>query len=844
MLEARDVASTISRDIVLGSNAVISAKFQNANPFVTLAGVVSGGRLAATGGGTIALTSTNSFTGLSVGDNTTVLFTADANLGQNAAITVTGGGLVGSSTAAAADTTIARSLVLEGRGGIHVGNNPIIWSGAISGAGSLLKSGPGEVWLTGANTYTGGTIARSGNLRIEADSQLGAAGTGLELAGGGLRASKSFTTARPVQLTGNGSILVDQDQTLTLDGVVSGDNLTKVGFGTLRLTNGGNSYAATFHNGGILIGTSQSLRGDIRMDENADNPVTRTLTFDQAADGTFAGRITGLGALIKEGTGRLSLTADNVVKSGTSINGGTLAINGKLTSDVVVNEGGTLAGSKNVVGKVTLNGGKIAPGNSIGTLTIDGSLTINSGTLEMAVSPTASDQINVIGPDGIITLGVHKLQLDFEPGLYAPRTYTLLSASQEIRGQIDTATAISPPANFTGRAFTTSKEVQLTLTAALGRGLTLSGNQQALTGALDATYNASGALPANLAGLYGLSGAGLGSVLTLATGEVATGLQTSATQMTNGFLNLLLNPFMDGQSDVRIGRQLPGATPADAPAQGSGWNLWAAGFYGSDSFDGNAAVGSHDLSNSGQSFVLGLDYRASASTVVGIALGVGGSQWSLADNLGDGDSTAFQAGLYGITNWGPVYLSGALSFVNQWASTDRSVLAERLQGDIDAQTYGARIEAGYRLATGFGGITPYAAGQVQRFYSSDYAETGGAANSFALDFEAQSTSYERTELGLRLDTGTSGGTRQWSFNARAAWAHDWFDQPSMTAAFRNLPGTDFVVVGAERSSNLALLSAGAEVRLAKGLSLVARFNSELGNVSTTVSGSGALLFAF
>jgi uncharacterized protein with beta-barrel porin domain len=286
---------------------------------------------------------------------------------------------------------------------------------------------------------------------------------------------------------------------------------------------------------------------------------------------------------------------------------------------------------------------------------------------------------------------------------------------------------------------------------------------------------------------------------------------------------------------------VPGA--ADSAAYGSGWSVWASGLYGSDSFDGNADIGSSQLSNTAQSFVMGADYGVSGSTIIGVAVGVGGSQWSLDDNFGTGDGTALEVGVYGITNWGPVYLSGALSFINNWASTDRTVLGERLLADVDAQSYGGRIEAGYRWATGFGGITPYAAGQAQWFNSGDYAENGGAATGFALDYASTSTADQRTELGLRFDTA-SGTAKQWAFNARAAWAHDWFNDPVMTASFRTLPDTSFTVRGAERSSNLALLSAGAEVQLGKGVSLIARFNSELGNQSTMLSGTGALRIAF
>jgi autotransporter-associated beta strand protein len=850
----------VSRDIMLGLNAVITPVCEAGSTTacgsieLVISGVVSGGQLNVGpyrsaegtilgGAGTITLANANSFNGLSV-SGTNVRVTTTANLGQTTAILLADGGSIGTTNDTPANADFTHGLLLgEGGGAIHVESAPIIWSGFISGDALLRKTGAGELWLTGDVVHGLGTRIEQGSIRISSDDHLGAPGAPVDLAGGELVVTGSFAMARPFTIEGDGLITVYPGETLTIEGAVSGGNLVKLGDGRLILANGANSYAGILIGSGSIVGTSNSVRGNIAEAADVPGGASGSITFNQDFDGTFAGDVDCFDCtVIKDGTGRLSLTGE--VDANADIYGGTLAVNGVLDGGVRVFTGGTLAGRANINGRVSLRGGKIAPGNSIGTITIDGSLDIESGTLEMAVSPGGlSDQINVTGSDGFITLGVHTLQIDFEPGLYAPLSYTLLSASQGIRGQIDTATAINAPPNFTGRAFTTDKQVLMTLTAALGRGLTLSSNQSALTGVLDATYNVTGRLPANLAGLYGLSGPTLGAALTAATGEVATGLQTSATRMTNGFLNLLLNPFMDGQSNVAVARQMLVAPDAQA-APKSGWNLWAAGLYGADSIDGNPAVGSHALSNTAQSFVLGLDYQASASTTVGIALGVGGSQWSLDDNLGDGDSTAFQAGLYGISNFGPVYVSGALSFVNQWASTDRTVLVERLKGDTQAQTYGARIEAGYRLGTGIGAVTPYAAGQVQRFHGDRYAESGGSANSFALDVVSQSTSYERTELGLRFDTGTPGGSRQWTFSARAAWARDWFDAPEVTASFANLPGTDFVVQGAEPSSNLALLSAGAEIRLARGLSLIARFNSELGDRSTTLSGSGALLFAF
>ena len=74
------------------------------------------------------------------------------------------------------------------------------------------------------------------------------------------------------------------------------------------------------------------------------------------------------------------------------------------------------------------------------------------------------------------------------------------------------------------------------------------------------------------------------------------------------------------------------------------------------------------------------------------------------NGLGGGKSDAFQAGVYGATRSGPAYLAAALAFTNHWMSTDRFAFAgDHLTASFNAQSFGARVESGYRFATMFGG---------------------------------------------------------------------------------------------------------------------------------------------
>jgi autotransporter-associated beta strand protein len=304
-------AQTIDHPITLTSIGM----FEGSNNPLTLSGVISGtGQFGKAGDGEVILTGANTYSGGTwvVGGVLRFLDSAD-NFGAVASSLTLRGGSIGSAIDTPAGTVINRTIDLDSRGGIDVARHPIVWAGEIRGVGQFVKSGDGELELTGINTYSGGTLIERGTLRVASDNRLGAAGTSVTINNNGaLRASASFASARNIDLTGAGGVLqVDNGMTLTLNGVVSGSNLTKVGEGTLEL-NANNTYTgANYINGGSVLGTTNSIRGNVVFDGNRDNPILRSVIFDQGFDGTFAGAISSLGSLVKLGTGTLTLSGNN-----------------------------------------------------------------------------------------------------------------------------------------------------------------------------------------------------------------------------------------------------------------------------------------------------------------------------------------------------------------------------------------------------------------------------------------------------------------------------------------------------------------------------------------------------
>jgi outer membrane autotransporter protein len=288
---------------------------------------------------------------------------------------------------------------------------------------------------------------------------------------------------------------------------------------------------------------------------------------------------------------------------------------------------------------------------------------------------------------------------------------------------------------------------------------------------------------------------------------------------------------------------------------GRRWSIWGAAYGGQYSASGNLSAGSHDFSARTFGYAGGLDYRVTPYTVVGFALGGGSTNFGLSDGLGSGRSDMFQAAVYSMTRVNAVYVSAALAYAWHDVSTDRFVTVagtDHLTADFSANNVGGRIEGGYRFAipgvfdsSGFG-LTPYAALQVQAFHTPSYNEIAASGSpTFALAYDARTTTTVRTELGSWVDKSYAlDRDNVLSLFGRVAWAHDWYSDPSITAAFQSLPGSSFTVIGAAPVHDSALLTAGAQLYMRNGWAVMAKLDTEFAQGSHTYIGTGRLSYTW
>ncbi|WP_083742100.1 autotransporter outer membrane beta-barrel domain-containing protein [Bradyrhizobium mercantei] len=812
-------------------------------------------------------TLTGSSVGISIQDGTVTNGSGATISGPNNAI-VAGGNLTLTNEAGGVINTSNGATAVSISGTADINNSGTIsgnfYAAVFAATGSVVNSTDGVIAGNGVGIYGGpdlivanqgsisGTVT-SGLILYSNSVVINAAGGSISGGIYGIFGGDKETIINAGSIAG------------TYQAIRTGDGASIFNAGTIS----GVSAAIFFYgaNNTLTLAPGSSIQGQVFG--------SGTDTFQLGGNGSAAFDLSSIGAT-KQYRGFSSFNVvDNAnwTVTGTygqsdpwTVKGGTLNVSGDLSaaSNLTV-AAGTLTGA-GTVGTTQINSGAVfAPGNGApgSSMTVSGNLALQSGaTYQVQVNPSAASFAAV---SGTATLGGATVSAFYAPGSYISKQYTILSAAGGVSGTFGALVESNLPANVHTSLSYDANDAYLNLILNFAIPGNLNGNQQAVGNALTNFFNSNGGIPL----LYASLSAG---GLTQASGESATGAQQTTFDAMHQFMGVLTDPFMgrgDGvggssaatgyadegdQTSAYAARRGTDAfamfTKAPAAAFVPRWNVWVAGFGGSQSTNGNTALGSNDTTSRIAGTAVGADYLVSPNTLLGFALAGGGTSFSV-NNLGTGRSDLFQAGAYIRHTEGPAYITAALAYGWQDITTDRTVTAagiDRLRAEFNANAYSGRIEGGYRFVapwTGGVGITPYAAGEFTTFDLPAYAERViSGLPSFALTYAGKSVTDPRSELGLRTDKSFLMQDGVLTLRTRFAWAHDYNPNRLAAPTFQALPGASFVVNGAAQASDSALTTASLEMKWRNGWSAAATFEGEFSDVTASYAGKGVVRYAW
>jgi autotransporter-associated beta strand protein len=614
--------------------------------------------------------------------------------------------------------------------------------------------------------------------------------------------------------------------------------LTLQGSGTLVL-GGSNTYT-----GGTVVGCPQgtctptlglsgTLLGDLTIYQNASFVSGGGYTVMPGATLNNAGTFRSVGtALQNQGT----LVNTGILQTDL-VNTGSAANNGTLTGSVT--NYGTFGGTGTTGGNVQ-NFGTVAPGNSIGTLSVAGSFTNTaSGTLSAEVNSSgASDLLNV---GGAATLQGGSVFVYAQPGTsFAPRTtYRILNAAGGLSGTFASVNELYP--FLLSSLSYDANNAYLTLDVGGFAAAAATPMQMSVGNVLDANVNTA---TGDFANVLSAMATGVQSntsaqyVLQQLSGNNYAGFSNGMVQGAQLFMNNFAGQGGGGGapsggggggSRVALAEACDVACDSTMPV----WGAWGGALGGLGTIGAGQQVGAVTYNAGG--FAAGLDRAVTDTLRLGVTAGyTTGTQWvSGFDGLGRSDT--FNVGLYGGFTQDRVYADALFGYAYSYNQMWRNIAIPGLQprtalGQTGANQWYGQLEGGYRFDLGTSAnafVTPFARLQGYSGTQNGFTETG--AQSLNLTVAQQTTNSLRSVLGATLGGSVDLGWREkLALQLRLGWSHEYADvNRPVTATLAGAPAMPFTTWGVSPTRDGAVLGLGANTAIAEATQVYLRYEGNI-----------------
>lgn len=631
---------------------------------------------------------------------------------------------------------------------------------------------------------------------------------------GGNLGQGSLLVTDGAQFTNNGIAYIGHDSGSTGQAIVSGGTWTNTS--SLYVGNEGNG-SLVIEDGGSVTATNATIGA---VDGSHGAVVANGTGTVWSNSGSLA--IGGAGeAELAIGSGAIVSAQGTITAAFLPTSSAMATVNGVLAGlgGVTFNTGSHLSGAGTVsagaAGTTTMNG-TVAPGNSIGTLSIFGNYVQNAGsTYEVEID--AAGNSDLIDVSGMATLNGGEVVVVPFPNVALATPYTILTAAGGVNGQFD------PVAGSV--SYFLSPELSYDL------------NNVYLTIQQSATFESAAMTPNQIATAQGADSLPTSNPVWTAIAMLpdAPSAQFAFDQLSGEIHASAQTAFLE---DSRFAREaaldrlrnaLGGAGQTSGLAEQEmegGATLWARGF-GSWSHwdsDGNAAMLSRNI---GGLFVGG-DSELFDNVRFGLMGGYSRSSLNVSDRASSGTVDSFTLGTYVGGAWDAFSLKGGLAYGWHNLDTSRSPtftgFSDSLSASYNTRTFQAYAEAAYTVDYGAVRIEPFANLAYVNLSSDAFTETGGAA---ALTALGQSANATFTTLGLRGETQVDLGGIATTLSGGIGWRHAFGDAPTSTHSFAG--GNAFTVAGVPLARDTLVLDAGVEIDLTDNATFGLSYSGQVGS---------------
>jgi outer membrane autotransporter protein len=702
----------------------------------------------------------------------------------------------------------------------------------------IFVNAPGIVNL-GGNTYSPHSVAilENGFTLQNGVVEIGSAGYIGVGNGAGTFVQADLSDSLSLIFNGPGLIDVEGNAILRSMGTISAtDGVTKDGSGTLQLhgdTTGSilvsdGTLALGYDNSGIIdladVSGRVTIASGALLDVGISGPGTHRIGSIAGAGNTairagttlaigsdnsnsiYSGVISGAGNLDKDGNGTLTLSGAHTYTGATTLVEGGLVVNGSLTSEVFVQDGGRLGGHGTLASVAVEPGGVVSPD---GTLQVGGNVTFSAGSffdVDVASNGT-SDRIAA----NAATLNGGTVRVAPQAGKFNPSTtYTILTTANGITGAF-TGTTVSDLAFLTPELAQNGNNLELTIKlkeVAPGPGLLPSvaetRNQKATAAAVQQLGPGNGVYDNVLV----QTTAGAQQAFNMLSGEPLATQQGAFIQSTNIIRTAVLDRARLGSpTNTPEGSVMSYVDTGDAsgPVTAKDGSVWG-GFYGN-----RASVGGTSSAFGSESWTGGFQAGADdwfGDFRLGAMFSAGRTGTQVSDLNASSTSTDYGVGIYGGTQLGTTSISLGASYHRHHTESTRVVSFPGFVETLTARYSGGTGQVFGEVAHGFDAgaveLQPFLQAAYVHSHADGFSETGGAS---ALTVAASSASAFFTTIGVRASGEfVLGEDMKLRATGGLGWRHAFADAPISTASFSG--GQSFTVTGAPIASDALVLEAG------------------------------------